>query len=105
MQAHVVRSLSIIIDRNPKNSNSRRAMGITGGIDQFGSFVSPLVAGYLVFQAPDNSMDRSNVFLFWSFLSLGAWFAVSFRKEAPIDRTRFEVNKSSKSVEMASQAT
>jgi len=43
-----------------------RAMGITNGVGQFGSFVSPLLAGYLVLVMPDNSYDFGNVFLFWS---------------------------------------
>lgn len=46
-----------------------RAMGITNGVGQFGSFVSPLLAGYLVVIMPDDSYDFGNVFLFWSILA------------------------------------
>ena len=46
-----------------------RAMGITNGVGQFGSFVSPLLAGYLVVVMPDDSYDFGNVFLFWSILA------------------------------------
>lgn len=62
-----------------------RAMGITNGIGQFGSFISPLFAGYLVVTLPDKSFDFGNVFLFWSLLALLAAISTSFLKETPID--------------------
>jgi nitrate/nitrite transporter NarK len=65
-----------------------RAMGITNGIGQFGSFVSPLLAGYLVVTLPDNSYDFGNVFLSWSLLALIAVIATLFLKETPIDYSK-----------------
>jgi sugar phosphate permease len=68
-----------------------RAMGFTNGIGQFGSFVSPLIAGYLVVTLLDGSYDFSNVFLFWSVLALLAVISTCFLKETPIDHSKFEV--------------
>jgi MFS family permease len=65
-----------------------RAMGITNGIGQFGSFVSPLLAGYLVVTLPDTSYDFGNVFLSWSLLALIAVIATLFLKETPIDYSK-----------------
>ena len=67
-----------------------RAMGFTNGIGQFGSFVSPLIAGYLVVTLLDGSYDFSNVFLFWSVLALLAVISTCFLKETPIDYSKFE---------------
>ena len=67
-----------------------RAMGFTNGIGQFGSFVSPLIAGYLVVTMQDGSYDFSNVFLFWSVLALLAVISTYFLKETPIDYSKFE---------------
>ena len=67
-----------------------RAMGFTNGIGQFGSFVSPLIAGYLVVTMMDGSYDFSNVFLFWSALALLAVISAYFLKETPIDYSKFE---------------
>ena len=67
-----------------------RAMGFTNGIGQFGSFVSPLIAGYLVVTLQDGSYDFSNVFLFWSVLALLAVISTYFLKETPIDYSKFE---------------
>jgi MFS family permease len=69
-----------------------RAMGITNAIGQFGSFVSPLVAGYLVISLPDKSYDFGNVFLFWAILAFLAAAAAAFLKETTIDHTKFEIN-------------
>ena len=65
-----------------------RAMGITNGIGQFGSFISPLLAGYLVVTLPDTSYDFGNVFLSWSLLALIAVIATLFLKETPIDYSK-----------------
>jgi len=62
-----------------------RAMGITNGIGQFGSFVSPLISGYLVVTLPDNSYNFGTVFLFWSALALLAAVAALFLKEGRVD--------------------
>jgi len=67
-----------------------RAMGFTNGIGQFGSFVSPLIAGYLVVTLRDGSYDFSNVFLFWSGLALLAVVSTYFLKETPIDYSKYE---------------
>lgn len=67
-----------------------RAMGFTNGIGQFGSFVSPLISGYLVVTQMDGSYDFSNVFLFWSVLALLAVISACFLKETPIDYSKFE---------------
>lgn len=68
-----------------------RAMGFTNGIGQFGSFISPLIAGYLVATLPDESYDFSKVFLFWAVLALLAAISAYFLKETPIDHSKFEV--------------
>jgi len=62
-----------------------RAMGITNGVGQFGSFVSPLLAGYLVVVMPDTSYDFGNVFLFWSVLAFIAAVFACFLKEKPLE--------------------
>jgi len=67
-----------------------RAMGFTNGVGQFGSFVSPLIAGYLVVTLRDGSYDFSKVFLFWSVLALLAVISTYFLKETPIDHSKFE---------------
>jgi len=58
-----------------------RAVGVSNGVGQFGAFISPLVAGYLVKTMPDNTFDFSNVFVFWSLLSIIGAVAISFLKE------------------------
>ena len=68
-----------------------RAMGITNGIGQFGSFVSPLISGYLVITLPDASYDFSKVFIFWSLLAVFAVVAASFLKETQIDCSHYEL--------------
>lgn len=61
-----------------------RAVGVSNGVGQFGAFVSPLVAGYLVTTLPDNSFDFSNVFRFWSLLAIVGAVAIAFLKEKSI---------------------
>jgi sugar phosphate permease len=68
-----------------------RAMGITNGIGQFGSFLSPLIAGYIVITQADGTFDFGNVFLFWSLLALCAVISVCFLKETPVDHSKFEI--------------
>jgi sugar phosphate permease len=70
-----------------------RAMGITNGIGQFGSFISPLVAGYLVISVDDGSLDFSHVFMFWSALALVAAVFISFLKETSRDASKFEIDQ------------
>jgi sugar phosphate permease len=67
-----------------------RAMGFTNGVGQFGSFISPLIAGYLVVTLRDGSYDFSNVFLFWSILAILAVISTYFLKETPIDHSKYE---------------
>ena len=69
-----------------------RAMGLTNGIGQFGSFVSPLISGYLVVTLPDSSYDFSNVFIFWSVLAVFAVISTCFLKESQVDFSRYEIN-------------
>jgi sugar phosphate permease len=61
-----------------------RAVGVSNGVGQFGAFVSPLVAAYLVVELPDKSFDFGNVFLFWSLLAVVGAVAISFLKEKSI---------------------
>jgi sugar phosphate permease len=58
-----------------------RAVGVSNGFAQLGSFLSPLIAGYLVVTLPDKSYDFSNVFFFWSLLGAVGILAVAFLKE------------------------
>jgi len=60
-----------------------RAMGITNGIGQVGSFVSPLLAGYLVTSLANDAYDFGKVFLFWSMLAAIASILAFFLKEQP----------------------
>ncbi|MCP4714622.1 MAG: MFS transporter, partial [Deltaproteobacteria bacterium] len=68
-----------------------RAMGITNGIGQFGSFVSPLISGYLVITMPDASYDFGHVFLFWSVLAFFAACSTFFLKESQVDCSMYEI--------------
>ena len=68
-----------------------RAMGLTNGIGQFGSFVSPLISGYLVVTLPDSSYDFGNVFIFWSVLAVFAVISTCFLKESQVDFSRYEI--------------
>jgi sugar phosphate permease len=61
-----------------------RAVGVSNGFGQFGAFVSPMIAGYLVVTLPDNKYDFGNVFIFWSILAVVGTIAVSFLSEKPI---------------------
>jgi len=71
-----------------------RAVGVSNGVGQFGAFVSPMIAGYLVVTLPDNTYDFGNVFLFWSLLAFVGAIAISFLKERSIvDFGSFESQK------------
>jgi sugar phosphate permease len=71
-----------------------RAMGVTNGVGQFGSFISPLIAGYLVVTAADGSFSFTNVFIFWSILAFIGTVCVSFLKEkSVVEHTDFETQK------------
>jgi MFS family permease len=66
-----------------------RAMGFANGIGQFGAFLSPLAAGYLVTTRGDGSSDFANVFLFWSIISVVAALCFYFLNETPVKAERF----------------
>jgi sugar phosphate permease len=69
-----------------------RAVGVSNGFAQLGSFLSPLIAGYLVVTLPDKSYDFGNVFLFWSLLGILGIIAIAFLKEEFIlDTAKFRV--------------
>ncbi|AFM23535.1 MFS transporter [Desulfomonile tiedjei] len=61
-----------------------RAVGVSNGVGQFGAFLSPLVAAYLVVELPDKSFDFGGVFIFWSLLAIVGAVAISFLKEESI---------------------
>jgi sugar phosphate permease len=70
-----------------------RVVGVSHGIGQFGSFLSPLAAGYLVIENPDMSFYFGNVFLFWSVLAVVGALAFAFLNTTPIENiSRFEVD-------------
>jgi len=73
-----------------------RAMGLTNGLGQFGAFISPMIAGYLVITMPDKSYDFANVFIFWSILALVAAVAALMLKEEPVDHSKYEIIKGGK---------
>jgi len=64
-----------------------RAVGVSNAVAQLGSFVGPLIAGYLVVTLPDKSLDFSNVFLFWSILAIVGATVISFLNERQILET------------------
>jgi sugar phosphate permease len=67
-----------------------RAVGVANGIGQFGAFVSPLIAGYLVIELPDKSFNFGNVFLFWSIAALvGAIAAALLNEKSAVDHAKF----------------
>jgi len=68
-----------------------RAMGFANGIGQFGAFLSPLAAGYLVTVREDGSSCFATVFQFWSLIAVVAAVCFYFLKETPIEAGRFEI--------------
>jgi sugar phosphate permease len=72
-----------------------RAVGVSNGIGQFGAFVSPMIAGYLVIANPDKTYDFTNVFIFWSIMALiGAIAAACLKEKSIVDHSKFETQKS-----------
>ncbi|GEN36086.1 MULTISPECIES: MFS transporter [Aneurinibacillus] len=61
-----------------------RATGISNGIGQLGSFVSPLVAGYLVKVTVDGAQDFGNVFIFFALASAVAATCALLLKEEKV---------------------
>ncbi|WP_103104610.1 MFS transporter [Brevibacillus reuszeri] len=60
------------------------ATGLSNGIGQMGSFVSPLVAGYLVKVGADGSQDFSNVFVFFAIAAAVAALCAIILKEQKV---------------------
>lgn len=60
------------------------AVGLGNGIGQFGAFIAPLVAGYLVTVSANGSYDFSKVFLFFTGIAVFAIIGALFLKEEPI---------------------
>lgn len=60
------------------------ATGLANGIGQMGSFVSPLIAGYLVKVGTDGSQDFSQVFMFFALASAMAALSSFLLKEKQI---------------------
>lgn len=79
--------------RYPKEAVGR-AMGISNGIGQFGSFLSPLIAGYLVITLPDGRFDFIHVFIFWAVASLISGILMFFLKETPRNAEEFIIKES-----------
>ncbi|SFJ16455.1 MFS transporter [Thermoflavimicrobium dichotomicum] len=61
------------------------ATGLANGLGQMGSFVSPLVAGYLVQTGPNGAQDFSMVFLFFALGSAVAALCSFILKEKQIE--------------------
>jgi len=76
--------------RYPKEVTGR-AIGSTGFIGQFGSFLSPMIAGYLVITMPNGSCDFGNVFLFWAIAGTITYVAAFFLVETPVDAAKYEI--------------
>lgn len=73
-----------------------RAVGVSNGVGQFGAFISPMIAGYLVIANPDKTYDFTNVFIFWSIMALiGAIAAGCLKEKSIVDHAKFETQKSS----------
>ncbi|MCM3468760.1 MFS transporter [Brevibacillus borstelensis] len=69
------------------------ATGLANGIGQMGSFVSPLVAGYLVVVQADGSQDFSRVFLFFSLTAAVAAVCAMILKESKVKAAETGVRK------------
>jgi sugar phosphate permease len=78
-----------------------RVIGYSNGFAQFGGFLSPVIASYLVIERADKSYYFGNVFLFWSLVALAAVFAFGFAKEKKLENvSAFEI-KEGPQVQMA----
>jgi sugar phosphate permease len=74
-----------------------RVIGYSNGLAQFGGFLSPVIASYLVIERVDKSYYFGNVFLFWSILAVIAVFAFGLSKDKPMgDVSRFEIESTPK---------
>ena len=59
------------------------AAGISNFIGQFGAFLSPVIAGFLILKTESGS-DYSNVFIFFTLCALSAAIATLFLNEQPL---------------------
>jgi sugar phosphate permease len=62
-----------------------RATGIANGVGQLGSFISPLVAGYLVKVGVNGTQNFSNVFIFFALASAVAALCALLLKEQKVE--------------------
>jgi len=71
-----------------------RVIGYSNGVAQFGGFISPVIASYLVVERLDKSYYFGNVFLFWSLLAVGAMLVFGLSKENPLENvSRYEIQE------------
>ncbi|WP_207712586.1 MFS transporter [Desulfofundulus sp. TPOSR] len=63
------------------------AVGISNGFGQFGSFVAPLIAGYLVVEKAGGGASYTNVFIFFSAMAVIAAVLTLFLSEKPLTAT------------------
>ncbi len=68
-----------------------RAMGIANGVGQFGAFVSPMIASYLIITNASGASDFSRVFTFWAIAAAVAAVAFLFLKEEAIDAEPYKI--------------
>lgn len=68
-----------------------RATGISNSVGQFGSFLSPLLAGYLVITLPNGGYNFGNVFIFWALASLVAAIGICFLNERPREGEKYVI--------------
>jgi sugar phosphate permease len=67
------------------------ATGISNGFGQLGSFVSPVVAGYIIVTLPNGNFDFTNVFIFWAVASLISGIAMYFLNETPREAEEYVI--------------
>jgi sugar phosphate permease len=63
------------------------AVGLSNGFGQFGSFVAPLIAGYLVVEKSGGVVSYTNVFIFFSAMAIIAAVLTLFLSEKPLTAT------------------
>ncbi|KKK36908.1 MFS transporter [Mesobacillus campisalis] len=69
------------------------ATGLANGIGQMGSFVSPLIAGYLVTVGADGTQDFSKVFIFFAIVSALAALCAFILKENKADQVSAKLDE------------
>lgn len=63
------------------------AVGISNGFGQFGSFVAPLIAGYLVVEKASGGASYTNVFIFFAAMAVIAAVLTLLLSEKPLTST------------------